>query len=312
MNYGQFKKQNHLLTLLLEDLGILGTKEKIIAINIDPDDSVSPINRYDYKDYYFVHSFNFKSHFKLLVEAEFLETRIYNDDSLREGLEDSDGEYDGITGKVEDVLDEINQLDPNFFGNFGYGTDELEGYKLHEIRVQNIDNIDQKVYYDGGYLGDETLIDIAVCGYETFAKVKMTGIANNLSDFYKELIGESYVMFCSQNYKMAYFIAFTAFECFVNTLGDTESTHSRLSDKIALLFGLRLGEIVKHEIYSAIINNFKNYEKKRNNIAHGNPTSRINITQAEAHDFLIFCLTMIETYNNRFQKFDDINTRLSL
>lgn len=301
MNYKQFVKQPKVLKRLCTCLGIISQKEIIMPVDINPDDAIIQYDRHNAKDYYFLHDYPFQELFHSIIKAGVISTQIYNHEILQEALE-----INNLLIKIDPVdittaLNRIHQENTAFFRENGYETDELDEYKLHKIRIQNIDNQHKKLYYEGGFFGDGIM-----CDYETFAQVQLEGVPTQ-TVFYKELLGESCVMFyLEHNYKMAFFLAFTAFECFINSVDKTAKENIRLSEKITRTYQTVFNDLNKCQIYTSIINDWQGFEKQRNDIAHGNDTDTINISLQEAQQFLIFCLTMIIMYDRKIETFDKL------
>lgn len=296
MNYEQFKRKENILERLFIDREILKKEDRIIIIDTNPDDSIVKFRNDATKEYYFINSFSFEPYFRSLIKVQFKDKWIYSPLLLQEAIKTESIKY-SCTNNFEEDLNWVNKKRPDFFELNEYKNDNE--FKLRELRVQHIDNKDQKFYYEGGFYSEGYNNEIMVC-----AKVNMIGINKDKDCFYENLLGESLLLLNNQDYRMAYFIAFTAFECYINYAGGTEDKNSRLSEKINILFKRQLGDLSSNEIYCAVFNDFAHFESLRNNIAHGKKSEEV--TEKDVREFLLFCLIMIELFAKKSKYFQDL------
>lgn len=263
-------KYKGLLLILLARLHVIIAKDVIIPIDLDPDCDISEYGRETVQGYFFHNKWSFKHECRYIINAEILGNKIYNSELL---MEDAAENYDdfGISdySDVHRCLNAINAINEKFFLENGCDADEVNDFRLRDLRIRNIDNIHQNICYEGGFMGDNIDMDSSISGWELFSKFRFIGVCNNISEFYRELLGESYVLYAAQNYKLSFFLAYSAFECFINTKGGTQRIDGRLKDKIADLYRSKFTDLSKHQIYTSVIDKFNASDKKRNDIAHG-------------------------------------------
>lgn len=302
MNYNQFiKKHNNLLEQLMFIYGIIKFEKKVIKIDNQPDYDISKYERECPTDYYFANSFNFTEMFEFVIKFEFQENKLFHyDDFLNMSKELK------IDFKEEDDCNFLLKLykeKNEILEQHGFDTD-IEQFKLHELRIQNIDNFNKKINYEGSFYGDNEGINPIDWGLYSF--VEILGVPNQLSKnkFYKYLISESYILLQENKYKLAFFVGYSALESFINYEHSSAEEEKRLIEKLKELFKEKFGQIQSHQIYTSLINDFDEFTNIRNSIAHGrNP---VEIGESEVRKLLQFTIILIISFDWNVTKFEEI------
>lgn len=300
MNWVIYKNRIDIRSLLMY-LKIIDIKELIIPIEIEPDYDVSEYQREIDTDYYFSSKWSFKGIFENLTSIEFLSHKLYHEDHIRELDEDIKSKL--TSDSIEENLNEINKIDKDSFAWSGYDSDELDEFKLKYLRSRSIDNIKKDIQYEGTFFGSSyglNVLEWGECGF--YSKVLMEGICKTI--LYNDLLGESYLLYLSGNYKLSHFVAYSAFENFLNLETNSFDVQERLSEKLKKLFKESEINTNRNVIYCSIINNFSKQTKRRNEVAHGMDADIIDASIVE--EFLIEILTMIILYKKFFLDFKEL------
>lgn len=292
---------------LLIYLKVIDVKETIIPIKIEPDYDLSEYQREIDSDYYITNKWRFNNHFENLTRLEFLSHRLYHQDNF-EDFEDNLQSH-LTSDSIEENLNIINEIDRDSFAWSGHESDELDEFKLKYLRLRSIDNVNKVINYEGTFFGSSyglTVLDWGECGF--YAKILVEGTCKSL--LYNDLLGESYLLYLSGNYKLSHFVAYSAFENFLNFKTDSFDIQERLSEKLKKLFKESQIDTNKNVIYCSIINNFSKQTKRRNDVAHG-----MEVENLDAHiveDFLIEITTMMVLYESNFQDFEQLHDQIEL
>lgn len=302
MNWKKYKEKIGIRKLLMH-LGIISIDTRIIPINIEFDDELTEFQRVTEADYYFSSKWSFNDYFENLTNLTILGYKFYHDDDIKELNRDDDFAYNVNSETLEKNLNQINILYSDYFKRYGCDADELEEFKVKQIKIRTIDNIKKEICYEGIYFGDGyglAVLDYGECGF--FAKIKMEGICK--SSLHNDLLGESYLLYLSGNYKLSYFVAYSAFENFLNLKTNSFQVQERLAEKLKKLFKDNEIDTEKNIIYCSIINNFSKRTKLRNDIAHGMLAD--DITHLIIEEFFIEITTMIILYEDNCLTFKEL------
>ncbi len=187
------------------------------------------------------------------------------------------------------------------------GTDGGD-FKVNRIRVNSIDNINSKINYEGSFFGNSS--DIDPIDYGVYCLLRVTAVSRDIdfANFYKELIAESYVLFKESNFKLAYFLAYSGFESFINSSLGIGDEPGRLKERLQELFKCKFLDLSRHQIYTCVVNDFDRLTDKRNTIAHGR--GAVSINKKETEEALLFILILVCTYEFQCSKFDELNSKL--
>jgi len=302
MNYNQFiKKHINLLEQLMFIYGIIKFEKKVIEIDNYPDYDISKYERSNPTDYYFANSFNFAEIFEFVIKFEFHKNKLFHFDDFLNMSKELNTEF-----KEEDRCNFLLKLykeKNEILEEHGFDTD-IEQFKLHELRIQNIDNFNKKINYEGSFYGDNEGINPIDWGLYSF--VEILGVPNQLSKnkFYKYIISESYILLQENKYKLAFFVGYSALESFINYEHSSAEEEKRLIEKLKELFKEKFGQIQTHQIYTSLINDFDEFTNIRNSIAHGrNP---VEIGESEVRKLLQFTILLIISFDWNLTKFEEI------
>lgn len=301
MNYKKILSIDNSLEKLLFFLNILRYDRLIIQIENYPDYDISPYQREIISDYYFRNSWSFKYLFDYVIDVRILKSKLFHHDNIFEN-EDLDTKNFDLVEDLTKNLNIINQYDSDFFHYYGYEIDDLDEFKVRQIRIFNIDNTDKKIRYEGSFFGNND--DIDPIDWGIFSLLEIKGINSYLDNFYKELLSESYLLYINENFKLSFFICFSALENFINTQLNESDKEERLIDKIKRLYKLKFHNMQSNKIYTSIINDFDFFTNTRNTIAHGR--EKIEIEENTSKKFLIFTSIMITLYNEEINNFEEL------
>lgn len=297
MKYQEFLKQNDLLKKLLKKMNVIQQFKTIIKINNFPDADIIPTDWREDDNNYFKNSWKFDSYYKNVLEFAFLEERVYHFDQIREAEEELVMQLN--IDDIEYSLNLIDDVDSDYFQYNGYDTDFNESFKFHKVRLVAVDNFKKKIWYDGSFFGNHETYDNPEWG--SFSKVQLVGIPSVLMYFYQELLGESYLLYNSGNYKMSYFMAYAALENYVNSNLGSEESEERFKDKLKKWFKTKISNLETHEIYCSLIKKYDEFTKKRNVIAHGK--ENIEIDKMEAENAILFVIILINSFEYNLSTF---------
>ena len=303
MTFTQFSNRPEILLKLLASLGILTTKRTVIRIDNNPDYDISKYQREIDADYFFNNFWDFSNELSSVVDIEFIDNKLFHFDDLERASDEYNLPFNG-----EDHLEfinTVNSLHKSWFSENGMETD-IDQFKLHHLRISSIDNIKKKLYYEGSFFGNHETFDPLDWGI--YSLVELKGLTQDSSKFYKDLIGESYLLQIENKYKLAYFLAYSAFESFVNKELNRENDERRLKEKINELFRLKFPQLERHQIYSSVMNFYDEFTENRNNIAHG--INEISISKENIQSALLFILTLINCYEYDITTFEELAQRL--
>jgi len=299
MKFSTYKNRVDIRQLLIY-IEIIDIKELIIPVIIEPDYDVSEYKREIGTDYFIINKWSFRNYFEKLTNIEIISHRFYHNNDFKELDENLKSKLS--TSSIEENLNIINEIDADFFGYFGSDSDDYEEFKLNHLRIRNVDNLKKNIQYEGAFFGDSyslDILDFGECGF--YSKIQIEGICQSI--LYKDLLGESYLLYLSGNYKLSHFVAYSAFENFLNLKTNSFSVQERLSDKLKKMFKESNIDTNKNTIYCSIINNFSKQTKRRNNVAHGK-TEKIDATIVEL--FFIEIITMIILYEKECLNFEQL------
>lgn len=285
MKYAKFRSIQNIDKMILVVLGVLTSRTVVIAIDNRPDFSLIDYDRHRITDLHFDSYWDFSSKFRTVISATLGNAMILHSDNLEEISSEFGLRYDN----PEEMLTEALDIDEDLLLNHGFEAD-IDDFKLHGLKINYIDNIDSLLHYKGGYLGDYS--SISPMDWDIYVPLEVVAIKHNRTGlFYLDLIAESYSLFYQKNFKLSFFIAYSAIENYANNFIDSSEDEIRLSEKIKTAFEKVFGSLGSHLIYTSLINDFGAYSKTRHSVAHGR--SALEISEEECFSFILFVLTMI-------------------
>ena len=304
MNYLKYKKKENLLSKLFNHLGIIKEDEIIIKINHFPDYDMSPYQGCNTSQYYFSNSWDFSNYFDQIISVDFSASRIFHSEDIERAKVELNIELND-TYDIAHNLNKINDIENTYFERNGVIPMDLDDFSIQPVRLKSIDQIMKKVIYESVFEGDNYTID--PIDWSVFTKIKLKGTSNCSSSFYKKLFAESYILYTNQQFKLSYFIAFTAFENFIKSNQKDPDKNDKLINCIKTVLASKIKNIHKHSVYTSVINDFNTLCKYRNAIAHGTELNSINLKD-QVENLFYFALTLIIVHYDNVETFEDIIT----
>lgn len=302
MNYTTFKTKKNIEQKILRHLGILKITSRIIQINNYPDFDLSKYEGLSESTYYFRDSWSYEGHISAVTDISIESSAVFHYEDICRLSE----EY-GVLYKEKDgygtFLDLIREKNIDVMSEAGISA-EFDGFRLNSLQVERIDHPKKVVHFFGSYTGDSSTIEpldwnlIIECAFSGFLS------GEDSSDFYIDLVSESYALRDSGNLKLSYFILFTAFENFVNEKLGSQKEIGRLKEKLNLLFKTLYSSLERHQIYTSVAGQIDGWEKIRNEIAHGRSSNVV--TRNEINGLSIFVLTLIASFETKTSKFEEL------
>ncbi|MBJ8428615.1 hypothetical protein [Acinetobacter bereziniae] len=185
-----------------------------------------------------------------------------------------------------------------------------------KVEIIGVDNFNCTINYHGSFYGDSSCLNMVEYG-QTFMELSLLCSNQNIP-FYKELLLDSYIHLEEKNYKMSAFIAFTAFESFVNDVSGREDVEERLVNKFKFAFKSKQVDgknLNSYDSFTKLLNfyNDENLPEIRNNIAHG----KIDFNFWQCNDglqtackFFVFSSLVIMCYEKSIKDFKNIDKYL--
>jgi len=306
MNYAQFKRVPDLTYKLLAQVGILFRSTYVFEISHHPDYDLSRYEGPATANYFFSDPVDFPSNMDVVVDVEIKKNEILHYDDIARIAEENGVSADA----AEDAAAMLTTLANKGRDIEGWGT-EISGFELRDIKKPTIDNLEKTLTFSGGFKGDS--FSISHYDWSVYSICNMLGFrgGNGKVRFYLTLITEGYSLLVRGYYALAFFIFYSSYECFINLKLDTEHQPIRLGEKANKLFRTEFVgiDLQKHEIYSSIVNEFRNYTKIRDAIAHGNAKSVA--TERDARDLLRFVLIVMVSIETKTESFAALKDLLS-
>lgn len=309
MKYSEFKKIPELNYHLLLLAGCLKAQTRFIEIDNMPNYDITEYSKSDMTSYAMDNpEFDFSETFSTVLCATINSTQIYAWDDIERIQDECGVEWEEDSDNYGTYITRAKELiDDQKWQEFGMEPD-IDQFRLTGLDIASIDNTEKKLRFQGGYVGDS--FSIQPEGWALVCECSMLGIATDIErqKFYLELISESYALLLEKKYKISFFMAFTALDSYINAIASSSNTKSRLGEKLNELFNKAFGDISRHEIYNGLVSKLGSYEKKRNDIAHGNIP--IAITETEANGVLEFVLVIINSLEKKIDTFETMKQRL--
>lgn len=306
MKYQQFKVKKDIDLRLLLLLDILKHEHKIIELDLGPDYDLTEYDKFELKNYYFSNFWNFGNEYLAIINFEVNQTRVFHYDDITQLSAQYGVEYNN-DGSWDIFLNKVRKIYPDVLWNEGFEPD-FDYFKLGAVKKEPVDQFRKRIKIYGGFHGGSHSIFpmdwsvFAECSFYGFQSVEQSG------KFYVELIAESYALKDVSNFKLAYFIAFTALENYIKTHPSLNENTGRLNEKLSEVFSSMFDDIKSHQIYSSLIGEFKKLESLRNKIAHGEKDSIISIK--DVNKLIIFILTLISSLERKIETFDELYNQL--
>lgn len=143
---------------------------------------------------------------------------------------------------------------------------------FNKVEITGLDHMHNAINYHGTLYGDSSGLDI-IEYHKPFMHLHLE-CSNSMLPFYKELLLDAYINLQNKNYKMCAFLAYAAFESFVNIVSKREYKKERLINKFKYTFKLKKvdgNNLNTFDCYTKLLNfyNDNGLSKYRDMIAHG-------------------------------------------
>lgn len=293
MKKKELKNKTNLIVEYLYSESILKQSKYIFKMDFFPDFDYTDYKKGIPQTYYFHDEIDFSHLFSDIIRYEKLEPHIFSPYEKPDFLE----EY-----LCEITIDKTNVLKENEVPT------DFDSFKFQKAKIYSIDNINKKINYDctciteGNFLGDD-IVNI-------YFTTKLCGVVKDITSFdlYKQLIVDSYRKYLNKDYRMAFFLMFSAFECFINSSLNSDDEEKRLVEKKNELFKSKFPILNINEINSSV--DMKKYEKKRNDIAHGR--EKITIEKQLVDDIYFDFISLIVSLNQGITNYTDLASYLAV
>ena len=308
MNYTKFKKYKDIELKLLSLLGILKDESRIIQLDNFPDYDLSGgYDGFTEKHYFFRDSWDFSSDYAAIINVSIDYIGVFHfDDVHRLSSEykipfNENNSFDVVLNRIREQNSDLmleEATDPDF-----------DGFKLNEVRVERVDQFGKTIEFVGGYNGCSDSIQpmdwkiLVECSFYGFVSGARFG------EFYADLIAESFALRDAGNNKLAYFLAFSALENYINDRHGSHEIEGRLKDKLSDLFKSKFIELHKHQIYTSIVGEYDSWEAIRHSIAHGKGGGEV--TREAVQGLTVFILTLLASIEELEVSFDSLISKVS-
>lgn len=302
MSLKKFKKIVDVDLLLLRSIKILVRESKIIQVNNYPDYDRTPYGGMTVKGYVFDDEWSFANDYNAIINCEIAYIKGFHFDDIEDLSKAYEIPY--FTGDSFDgILNDARELETELMDQRGFELN-FDGFKLDDLSIERVDNINKRVHFSGAFNGDSYSIEpvdwkiLVECSFDGFVS------GDKVGSFYPDLLAESYSLKNAGSYKLSYFLIFSALENYINGTLKSEKDEVRLLQKLKDMFKIKFDDLGIHEIYTSIIGNFKRFEDFRNAIAHGNRP--LDIDEELVSELTLFVLMIIASYEHNLVSFDDL------
>ncbi len=310
MNYQKLIGNDHNISILMKSIGLFRNDREFICLDHTPDYDKTPYQGLCGTEYFFDNSYDFPFGYSTVFDVEVHKVGIYHSDNFSQLKRLK--RFNHLKNTVENGADTLNACvaidshngkGSDFFHEFGYGT-SVDNFNVSNVTCSGIDIARKEYSISGNFFGDN--YDIEPIDWAIYAEVEWWGLESSEfeEEFYSELLVKSYHAKLDKDYRMSFFLSYSALEGFINQNLNSEKEEERLNEKLSKLFKGRFGDISKHQIYTTAVNDFRiKLTHLRNDIAHGRKS---DFNESSAREMLIVSLIFISSYNNHADKFSDI------
>lgn len=296
------KKKNEIfLSDMLRKSELLIEKKFLIRIDIFPDSELLPYENGTFNRYVFSSNYSCKNKFDMVYKSCFEKLFLFDNDSIMEICNDLDIDN---TLDEESILNLAYTMNREVFDNYKFDYERWEEIEFYKINITGIDNFEKKINYQGAFWGHTDSIDNGYYYFYSFINILGT-LKNNNRKIFHDLIIESYSLFIEERFKQSFYIAYSAFENFINEKYynnfPSQDRNIRLEQKIILIFNNNSS----NEIFDFLKNNLKKYTNTRNDIAHGNNTNKIE--KKHVVNLLNLVLSTIISYEQNIMQINLLN-----
>lgn len=303
ISYKVILSDDKYLLLLMKRLGLVDDVTEVKYVNHHPDYDYSEYKGPVTQTYFFKTTLTIPDGLAFVYDTAILATRIIHFDDFADivcELElnanpDEDQEW---------ILAEAFSRDADFIDHIGY--EDIEQFSLHGLEITTIENHKRSIHLQGSFVGDG--YGISQPDWGLYAVVRFMGFKEDLNDseFYRQLLVESFSLRENGDHRVSFFLAFSALESYINWKMNVEADGGRLSDKARNLFNHCFPnvELGRHQIYTHAIADFnQRLTVLRNGIAHGRVGT---INSDQSRQMLLVALLLICSAEMLVASFDEI------
>lgn len=305
---------------------IIERKEVILKTNFNVNLDFTDFDRYVQQPYFFFDAWSFKHLYNKVFTAEIKDTFFVIDtiQSSDDYIELSDQfllkyayepETDELLTFIHEHARDTGKSIYDYFEGCISDNDSLQlnrNFHIKAIDIVSINNNTRNIAYHGSFFTDDVGFEYI---HHLYTILEIT-CSKTKKPFYKELLLEAYSLMQEGNYKMAYFVAYTAFENFVNVKSGEALEAKRLSDKFKDAYNKHpnIQNFSSHESYRQLINNIDYYTHIRNSIAHGQDNQHIWNDECNvkiATEMYIYTSICIICYEKGLRNFKELKKYLA-
>ena len=307
MNFKQKFSNSIEIEHFLIALGILHKEKIFIQIDNHPDYDLSEYRRDETANYFFSNSWDFRAIYQSVLDFEFSDSYVLHADQLTELGEEYNIPINYTGMDVPRFLDKVRRINEEAIEAHAFPTD-LDQFKLHHLRKRSIDNIRGRLYYEGSFIGSSNEVDATDWGIYSLSEITAIPLSTRFNSFFNELISEAYILLIEGKWKLLYFVAYSAFESFVNERLSTGDEKQRLEERLKMLFKIKFPDIATHQIYTTLLNDYEGFTRIRNTIAHGRGS--IHISKSMLKELFYFILVLFGSWELSLRTFTDLQENL--
>lgn len=289
MNFKRFKEISNVELKLLRHLDIIHEENYVFQLDNYPDYDFSGYDGARAMTYFFENESELPYGFSNVISVQIINNFILHSDSLQNMSEQHD--IPVFFENLEWFVNEIHEADNDCLGSHSIGL-KFGDFELRTTKVVGINNSTKRILFSGSFVGDYS--HIQPLDWNIYVECKVRGTKSNPENgnfFYQDLMAEAYNLSSIKNFKLSYFLAFSALESYINEKMNTGDAKSRLKDIMSQMVREAVGDINKNEIYTSIISRYNDFESNRNVIAHGRKL--ITVTQEDVDELILFTLLII-------------------
>ena len=291
MKKKDLKAKTNLIKEYLFSEGILYQSNYVFKMDFFPDFDYTDYQKGICQPYYFHEKIDFSEIFSDILSYSELEPHIFPSYERPGFLQDSLNQIS---------VTELKKLEEND------APLSFDSFCFQKAHLYSIDNVNKTLNYDctceteGSLLGEDFV--------SIYFTLNLCGIIKEIGkfDLYNQLIVDSYRKYLNKDYRMAYFLMFSAFECCINYNLNSDEEEKRLLEKKNELFKSKFSILNANTINSSV--DMKKYEEKRNSIAHGR--EKLSVDKELVDDLYFDFISLIVSYNQGITSYTDLSTYL--
>lgn len=318
MKFSVFKEDKNIETKLLRDLGILVHSTEIISVDYEPKYyyAVGRLN-----NYCFAYDWIFYREYNSIIKMNIINQYLIQNNTIKTIC----GDYDIVSWHDNPVqsLRDAKRIEPAIYAL----QDEsklLHNFNVDRLEVGVIDNSKHKALIEGNIRTNAS--EISSKRINLLLELEIFGVPGDIrkKSISHQLLAEGFTLYKNGDYKLAYFILFTAMESFVNGTINGYSQIKKLADKLEEAFSSSYRCLTPppgsvhfpcyHQIYETLMGGFNSFVAKRNAIGHGGKSvgnyGNDRVESKDCRDILIFASVMLSSFYTGICNYSDLKQYL--